>query len=45
MASTDGLDNYLTIYDQTFKTFTALRTFIENECPAKLADFQRKYGK
>jgi hypothetical protein len=45
MADPDDLSYSIKVSGRFFETFTALHTFIRTECPEKLANFQRKYGK
>jgi hypothetical protein len=45
MTDTDDLYDTIIVHGKIFDTFTALHSFIRIECPEKLADFQRNYGK
>jgi hypothetical protein len=45
MTEPDYLGDTIKIYGKEFDTFTELHLFITKECPEKLMNFQRKYGK
>jgi len=45
MADPDKLEDPIIINGQIFNYLAALRAFISQNYPGKLADFQQKYGK